>query len=51
MEQTSQQKLTPRIVATTSPNVSGRNDAKKKPPDCEAEENMLRGLEGISLTF
>jgi hypothetical protein len=52
MEQPPQQKLTPRTAATTFLNVSGRKAAqKRKVPDYEPEENMLRGLEGIAQIF
>ena len=52
MEQTSQQKLTPMTPATSSSNVSRRKVVqKRKVLDYEAEENLLKGLEGIVQTF
>ena len=52
IDKTPPKTLTPRTKATISPNVSGRKAAKKrKGTDFEAEDNILKGLEGFAQTL
>jgi hypothetical protein len=49
IDKTPPKMLTPRTMATISPNVSGRKAAQKRNgTDYEAEDNVLKGMEGFA---